>query len=88
MYIVNSWGGGGTGFESVFSKIAEVIRERQPDATVTVKGRNTEYSVNDPELWKEMKAAFKRRCDYHIAKACDDIEKSRLYETRSSRLPG
>jgi hypothetical protein len=55
IYIINSWGSG-TGFESAFSKIAEVIRERQPDATVTIKGRNTEYSVDDPELWKEMKA--------------------------------
>ena len=55
IYIINSWGSG-TGFETIFSKIAEVIRERQPDATVTIKGRNTEYSLDDPELWKEMKA--------------------------------
>ena len=55
IYIINSWGSG-TGFETIFSKIAEVIRERQSDATVTIKGRNTEYSLDDPELWKEMKA--------------------------------
>jgi hypothetical protein len=29
IYIINSWGSG-TGFETVFSKISEVIRERQP----------------------------------------------------------
>ena len=55
LYIINSWGSG-TGFETIFSKIAEVIKERQPDATVTIKGRNTGYSLDDPELWKEMKA--------------------------------
>ena len=50
IYIINSWGSG-TGFETIFSKIAEVIRERQPDAfTVTIKGRNTGYSLDDPEL--------------------------------------
>src|SRR5512147_2117359 len=38
IYIINSWDGG-TGFETVFSKIAGVLRERQPDATVTIKGR-------------------------------------------------
>ncbi len=54
IYIINSWGSG-TGFETIFSKISEVIRERQPDATVTIKGRNTGYSLDDPELWKEMK---------------------------------
>jgi len=55
IYIINSWGSG-TGFEAIFSKIAKVVQERQPDATVTIKGRNTGYSADDPELWKEMKA--------------------------------
>jgi hypothetical protein len=53
IYIINSWGGG-TGFETIFSKIAEILRERQPDIDVTIKGRNTGYSLDDPELWKEM----------------------------------
>jgi hypothetical protein len=55
IYIINSWGSG-SGFETIFSKIAKTIQERQPDATVTIKGRNTGYSLDDPELWKEIKA--------------------------------
>jgi len=55
IYIINSWGSG-TGFETLFSKITKVVKERQPDATVTIKARNTGYSLDDPELWKEMKA--------------------------------
>ena len=55
IYIINSWDSG-TGFEPVFSKITAVLKERCPDAVVTVKGRNTGYSMDDPELWKEMQA--------------------------------
>ena len=55
IYIINSWGSG-TGFEPVFSKIAGVLRERYTDIKITVKGRNTGYSLDDPELWKEMQA--------------------------------
>ena len=55
IYMINSWGSG-TGFEAFFSKIEKVLHERYPDTVVTVKGRNTGYSLDDPELWKEMKA--------------------------------
>src|SRR5512136_3026744 len=48
IYIINSWGSG-TGFETIFSKIAEAIRKRELDAAVTIKGRNTGYSLDDPE---------------------------------------
>ena len=55
IYLINSWGSG-TGFEDFFSKIEKVLYERYPDTVVTVKGRNTGYSQDDPELWKEMQA--------------------------------
>jgi hypothetical protein len=55
IYIINSWGSG-TGFEPVFSKIAGALQERHSDTAVTIKGRNTGYSLDDPELWKEMQA--------------------------------
>ena len=55
IYLINSWGSG-TGFEAFFLKIEKELRKRYPDISVTVKGRNTGYSQDDPELWKEMKA--------------------------------
>ncbi|MFC1838039.1 hypothetical protein ACFL1N_00560 [Thermodesulfobacteriota bacterium] len=55
IYIINSWGSG-TGFETFFSKIENELREQYPDIAVTIKGRNTGYSQDDPELWKEMRA--------------------------------
>ena len=55
IYLINSWGSG-TGFESILLKISDVLRERYPGITVTIKGRNTGYSQDDPELWEEMKA--------------------------------
>jgi len=53
IYMVNSWGSG-TGFETFLSSIAGVLRERYPGIVVTIKGRNTGYSSDDPELWQEM----------------------------------
>jgi len=55
IYMINSWGSG-TGFETFFSKIEKVLQERHPDIAVTIKGRNTGYSQDDPDLWQEMKA--------------------------------
>ncbi|MBN2320881.1 MAG: hypothetical protein JXR49_17510 [Acidobacteria bacterium] len=55
IYMINSWGSG-TGFEDLLPKIAEVLRERHPGIAVTIKGRNTGYSSDDPELWQEMQA--------------------------------
>ena len=50
IYMINSWGSG-SGFETFLSKVAGVLRERHPGAIVTIKGRNTGYSSDDPELW-------------------------------------
>jgi len=55
IYMINSWGSG-SGFETFLSKVAGVLRERHPGAIVTIKGRNTGYSSDDPELWQEMQA--------------------------------
>jgi hypothetical protein len=55
IYLINSWGNG-TGFETFFIKIEKKLRERHPDIAVTIKGRNTGYSQDAPELWKEMQA--------------------------------
>jgi hypothetical protein len=54
IYMINSWGSG-TGFEPFLLKIEKRLRERQPDIVITIKGRNTGYSEDDPELWDEMR---------------------------------
>ena len=53
--MVNSWGSG-TGFETFLSKIAEELHKRHPGTAVTIKERNTGYSLDDPELWQEMQS--------------------------------
>ncbi len=53
IYMINSWGSG-TGFETFFLKIKKKLQESYPDIAVTIKGRITGYSQDDPELWKEM----------------------------------
>ena len=55
IYIINSWGSG-TGFEAFFSKIAGILQTRYPGTVITIKGRNTGYSSDDPELWQEMQS--------------------------------
>jgi hypothetical protein len=53
IYMINSWGSG-TGFETFFLKIKKKLQESYPDIAVTIKGRITGYSQDDPEHWKEM----------------------------------
>lgn len=55
IYLINSWGSG-TGFEAFFLKIEKELRARHPGVAVTIKGRNTGYSQDDPELWQEMQS--------------------------------
>ncbi len=54
IYMINSWGSG-TGFETFLLKIEKRLMERHPDIVITIKGRNTGYSEDDPALWNEMK---------------------------------
>jgi hypothetical protein len=54
VYIIKSWPRD-SGLEGMFNKAAEAIKNRFPAVTVVSKDRNTRYSFDDPELWKEMK---------------------------------
>jgi hypothetical protein len=53
IYMINSWDSG-TGFETFLLNIEKRLRERHPDMVITIKGRNTGYSEDDPALWDEM----------------------------------
>ncbi len=55
IYFINSWGSG-TGFEDFFLKIEKELQARHPGIAVTIKGRNTGYSQDDPDLWQEMQS--------------------------------
>src|SRR4030042_6064781 len=54
VYIIKSWPRD-SGLEGLFNKTAEEIKNRFPSVTVIIKERNTRYSFDDPQLWKELK---------------------------------
>ena len=54
IYIVMSWPNG-SGMDQVARDIATSLETRHKVASATIRNRNTRYSEDDPELWKEMR---------------------------------
>ncbi len=54
IYIVMSWPSG-SGMDQVAKDIAASLETRHKASGAVIKNRNTRYSEDDPELWKEMK---------------------------------
>lgn len=52
--IVMSWPGG-SGLDQVAKDLAASLETRHQVAKVDIRNRNTRYSEDDPELWKELK---------------------------------
>lgn len=52
--IVMSWPSG-SGMDQLAKDIATSLQSRHQVAAATIRNRNTRYSEDDPELWKEMK---------------------------------
>ncbi len=55
VYIIKSWPEDRSGLQGMTSKTTDAIKYRFPAANVIIKDRNTRYSFDDPQLWKEMK---------------------------------
>ena len=53
IYVVMSWPSG-SGMDQVARDIAASLDSRHKVKTAVIKNRNTRYSEDDPELWKEM----------------------------------
>ena len=54
IYIVMSWPSG-SGMDQVAKDIATSLETRHQVGKAVIRNRNTRYSEDDPELWKEMK---------------------------------
>ena len=54
IYLVMSWPSG-SGMDQVARDIAASLQARHQVSTAVIRNRNTRYSEDDPELWKEMK---------------------------------
>jgi hypothetical protein len=54
IYVVMSWPSG-SGMDQVARDIAASLQSRHKVKSALIRNRNTRYSEDDPELWKEMK---------------------------------
>jgi hypothetical protein len=55
LYVINSWPQG-SGFEQFIGHLQDDLKQRYRGLEVVVTNRNSAYSLDDPELWKRVKA--------------------------------
>jgi hypothetical protein len=89
VYIIKSWPQG-SGLEGTFNKAAEDIKNRFPTATVIIKDRNTRYSFDDPQLWKEMKEKKAAAFIYGVAPSSSTTAYAFKYSAKLEKdgIPG
>jgi hypothetical protein len=89
VYIIKSWPQG-SGLEGTFNKAAENIKNRFPTATVIIRDRNTRYSFDDPQLWKEMKEKKAAAFIYGVAPSSSTTAYAFKYSAKLEKdgIPG